>query len=56
MKAAIELPKAFSVRDACELVPIQDLMARLNPNCWSHKWRQECILTAATPSIGASST
>jgi hypothetical protein len=31
MKAAIELPKAFSVRDACELVPIQDLMARLNP-------------------------
>jgi hypothetical protein len=32
MQATIELPKAFSVRDDRELPPIQDLMARLNPN------------------------
>jgi hypothetical protein len=31
MQAAIELPKAFSVRDDRELPLIQDLMARLNP-------------------------
>jgi len=31
MKAAIELPKAFSVRDDRELPLIQDLMTRLNP-------------------------
>jgi hypothetical protein len=31
MKATIELPKAFSVRDDNELPLIQDLMARLNP-------------------------
>jgi hypothetical protein len=31
MKATIELPKAFSVRDDRELPLIQDLMARMNP-------------------------
>jgi hypothetical protein len=31
MQAAIELPKAFSVRDDRELPLIQDLMTRLNP-------------------------
>ena len=31
MKATVELPKAFSVRDDRELLLIQDLMARLNP-------------------------
>ena len=31
MKATVELPKAFSVRDDRELPLIQDLMARLNP-------------------------
>ena len=31
MKAAVELPKAFSVRDDRELPLIRDLMARLNP-------------------------
>ena len=31
MKATIDLPKAFSVRDDRELPLIQDLMARLNP-------------------------
>jgi hypothetical protein len=31
MKATIELPKAFSIRDERELPLIQDLMARLNP-------------------------
>ena len=31
MEVAIELPKAFSVRDDQELLLIQDLMARLNP-------------------------
>ena len=31
MKATIELPKAFSVRDDRELPLIQDLVARLNP-------------------------
>ena len=31
MKATIELPKAFSVRDDRELPLVQDLMARLNP-------------------------
>jgi hypothetical protein len=32
MKATIELPKAFSVRDDRELPLVQDLMTRLNPN------------------------
>ena len=31
MKATIELPKAFSMRDDRELPLVQDLMARLNP-------------------------
>jgi hypothetical protein len=31
MPVAIELPKAFSVRDERELPLIQDLIARLNP-------------------------
>ena len=31
MKATIDLPKAFSVRDAHELPIVEDLMARLNP-------------------------
>ncbi len=31
MHAKIELPKAFSVRDENEFLPIQHLMARLNP-------------------------
>jgi hypothetical protein len=31
MKASIELPKAFSVRDDRELPLVQDLMTRLNP-------------------------
>ena len=31
MHAKIELPKAFSVRDEHEFLPIQHLMARLNP-------------------------
>ncbi|MEQ8789327.1 MAG: hypothetical protein RIC55_23740 [Pirellulaceae bacterium] len=31
MQATIELPKAFSVSDDCELPIIQDLMERLNP-------------------------
>jgi hypothetical protein len=31
MKATIDLPKAFSVRDDRELPLIQDLMTRLNP-------------------------
>jgi hypothetical protein len=31
MKATIDLPKAFSVRDDRELPLIQDLMARMNP-------------------------
>ena len=31
MEAAVELPKAFSVRDDRELPLIKDLMARLNP-------------------------
>ena len=31
MNAKVELPKAFSVRDDCELRLIQDLVARLNP-------------------------
>ena len=31
MQAAVELPRAFSVRDDRELTLIQDLMARLNP-------------------------
>lgn len=31
MKATIELPKAFSVRDDREIPLIQDLMTRLNP-------------------------
>jgi hypothetical protein len=31
MKATVELPKAFSVRDDREFVLIQDLMARLSP-------------------------
>lgn len=31
MKIKIELPKAFSVRDEHEFLPIQHLMSRLNP-------------------------
>lgn len=31
MKTKIELPKAFSVRDEHEFLPIQHLMSRLNP-------------------------
>jgi hypothetical protein len=31
MHTKIELPKAFSVRDEHELLPIQHLLARLNP-------------------------
>jgi len=31
MHARVELPKAFSVRDEHEFLPIQHLMARLNP-------------------------
>jgi hypothetical protein len=31
MHAKVELPKAFSVRDEHELLPIQHLMARMNP-------------------------
>lgn len=31
MKAQVELPKAFSVRDENEFYTIQHLMARLNP-------------------------
>ena len=31
MQATIELPKAFSIREDCELPLIQDLMAGLNP-------------------------
>ncbi len=31
MQAKVDLPKAFSVRDEHEIVPIQHLMARLNP-------------------------
>lgn len=31
MKATIELPKAFSVREERELPLVQDLMSRLNP-------------------------
>ena len=31
LQAAIELPKAFSARDDCEILLIQDLMTRLNP-------------------------
>jgi hypothetical protein len=31
MRAKIELPKAFSVRDENEFLPIQHLMTRLNP-------------------------
>ena len=31
MKAEVELPKAFSIRDENEFHPIQHLMARLNP-------------------------
>ncbi len=31
MQTNVELPKAFSVRDEHEFLPIQHLMARLNP-------------------------
>lgn len=31
MKAQVELPKAFSVRDENEFYPIEHLIARLNP-------------------------
>jgi hypothetical protein len=31
MKATIELPKAFSVREERELLLVQDLLSRLNP-------------------------
>ena len=32
MKTKIDLPKAFSVRDEHEFLPIRHLMSRLNPN------------------------
>jgi hypothetical protein len=31
MHAKVELPKAFSVRDEHEFLPVQDLLTRLNP-------------------------
>ena len=31
MRTAIELPKAFSVRDENEFLPVQHLMARMSP-------------------------
>ncbi len=31
MRASIELPKAFSIRDEHEFLPIRHLMGRLNP-------------------------
>ena len=31
MKAKVELPKAFSVRDPHEFLPIQHLLGRMNP-------------------------
>jgi hypothetical protein len=31
MKATVEVPKAFSVREENEFFPIQHLMARMNP-------------------------
>ncbi len=31
MKAKVELPKAFSVRDTLEFLPIQHLLWRMNP-------------------------
>ena len=31
MKAKVELPKAFSVRDKHEFLPIQHLLGRMNP-------------------------
>ena len=31
MQAKVELPKAFSVRDEHEFLPVRHLMARLNP-------------------------
>jgi hypothetical protein len=31
MQAPVQLPKAFSVRDENEFLPIQHLLARLNP-------------------------
>ena len=31
MKAKVELPKAFSVRDDREFLPIQHLLGRMNP-------------------------
>jgi hypothetical protein len=31
MRATVDLPKAFSVRDEHEFFPIQHLMARMNP-------------------------
>ena len=40
MQTQIELPKAFSIRDENEFLPIQHLMARLNPNLGVGKsWR-----------------
>ncbi len=32
MKAKIDLPKAFSVRDEHEFLPIRHLLSRLNPS------------------------
>ena len=32
MKTKVELPKAFSVRDEHEFLPIRHLLARMNPN------------------------
>lgn len=31
MHTKVELPKAFSVRDEHEFLPVQDLLTRLNP-------------------------
>ena len=31
MQSTVDLPKAFSVRDDHELLPVQHLLARLNP-------------------------
>ena len=44
MHAKVELPKAFSVRDEHEFLPIQHLMARLNPQAHSsNRWRRGCM-------------
>jgi hypothetical protein len=42
MQAKIELPKAFSVRDEHEFLPIQHLMGRLNPKLSVGKSWKNC--------------